>query len=185
MDFFFFFKIVVFFPMLFFFFWQCQSSETVKWPSSQNSFQPFPFKVFNLRNKYLPLSWEAFPFKMLNYMWRANFHLETLSVRIFLLHNLGRKIFSSWIPFFFSLSGPASRAVRNSLIQAAKALVPILGSTLKQICRSGLFMFSEYLRTPSGHFWVFTTHFYVGKLPAIFLWYIVYMVKLLLSQNIS
>lgn len=89
-----------FFFSLHFFFWQHQSSENVKWPSSQNSFELFTFKLFNLCNKYLAFSWEAFPFKMSNYMWRANFHLETLSVRIFLLHNLGSKMFFSIITFF-------------------------------------------------------------------------------------
>lgn len=169
-----------------FFFWPCPSSQNVKWPSSQNSFKPFPFKAFSLCNKYLAFSWEAFLFKMSNYMWRANFHLETLSVRIFLLHNLEREIFSSWIAFFFFFqSGPAFRAVRNCLIQAAKAFALTLGSTLKQICKNGLFMFSEYLRISSGHFWVFTTHFYVGKLSASFLWYVVYMIKLLFPQNVS
>lgn len=119
------------------FFCQSQSSENVKWPSSQNSFKPFPFKEFNLCNKYRAFSWEAFPFKMSNYMWRANFHLET-SLRIFPLHNLGREIFSSWITyffFFFFKSGPVSRAVGNCLIQSAKAFQLILGSTFKQICK--------------------------------------------------
>ena len=85
---------------LHFFFWQCQSSENVKWLSSQKSFEPFPFKVFHLCKKYLAFSWEDIRSKMSNYIWRANFHLETLSVKIFPLHSLGREKFSSWITFF-------------------------------------------------------------------------------------
>lgn len=158
------FSLEFFITFISFLLWQT----SVKWTSSQNLLEPFSFKEFNLCNKHLAFSWEAFPFKMSNYMWRTNFHLEAFILRIFLIHNLGRTIFSSSVTFFFFFfagdGGVSLYNCENCLTQTAKVLKINMGSNLN------CFYALAVVCSNFVHVWALSTESFYKISSSMFIW---------------